>query len=216
MTKIEIWSDIVCPFCYIGKRRLEQALQQFSQKEDVEVLWYSFQLDPSAKKVDGKDIYDHLAEKYGQDREWAITVNNNLVENARNVGLEYNFDKVIPTNTFDAHRIIHLAASHGLQGEAEERFFAAYFTEGKNLSDPDTLVELAAETGLDREEARRTLQSSDYADAVRGDIEEAESLGINAVPFFVFNRKYAISGAQPTHLFLETLRKAAEEEKTEA
>lgn len=210
--KIEIWSDVVCPFCYIGKRKLENALEQFSSKDDVEILWRSFQLDPSAKRSDGKDIYDHLAEKYGQDREWAVTVNSNLVENARKVGLEYNFDKVIPANTFDAHRLIHLAASHGLQGKAEERFFAAYFTEGRNLGDPSALAELGVEIGLDGEEVKRTLESSDFADAVRGDIEEAEALGINGVPFFVFNRKYAISGAQPTHLFLETLQKVSEDE----
>ncbi len=211
--KIEIWSDVVWPFCYIGKRRLEAALDQFQGKDDVEILWHSFQLDPSAKREEGKDIYDHLAEKYGQDREWAVSVNKNLVENASKMGLEYNFDKVIPTNTFDAHRLIHLASANGLQAEAEERYFAAYFTEGKDLSDHDTLVGLAAEVGLDGDEARRTLESSDYADAVKGDIEEAESLGINAVPFFVFNRRYAISGAQPTHLFLETLQKVAEEQK---
>lgn len=214
--KIEIWSDVVCPFCYIGKRRLGNALEQFSPKNDVEILWHSFQLDPSAKREEGKDIYDHLAEKYGQDREWALNVNSNLVENARKVGLDYHFEKVIPTNTFDAHRMIHLAATHGLQEKAEERFFAAYFTEGKDLGDAETLIDLATEVGLDRDEARRTVGSSDYADAVRGDIQEAESLGINAVPFFVFNRKYAISGAQPTHLFLETLQKVAEEEKAEA
>lgn len=211
--KIEIWSDVVCPFCYMGKRRLEMAMEQFPGKDEIEILWHSFQLDPSAKREEGKDIYDHLAEKYGQDREWAVSVNKNLVENASTVGLEYNFDKVIPTNTFDVHRLIHLAAANGLHAEAEERYFAAYFTEGKDLSDHDTLVGLATEVGLDREEARRTLESSDYADAVKGDIEEAEALGINAVPFFVFDRKYAISGAQPTHLFLETLQKVAEEER---
>lgn len=210
--KIEIWSDVVCPFCYMGKRRLEIALEQFPAKDEVEILWHSFQLDPSAKKEEGKDIYDHLAEKYGQDREWAVAVNANLVENAKKVGLEYNFDAVIPTNTFDAHRLIHLAAGHGLQGKAEDRFFAAYFTEGKDLGDLDTLVQLGVEIGMDDAEVRRTLESSDYSDAVRGDLEEAESLGINAVPLYVFDRKYAISGAQPTHLFLETLQKVAEEE----
>ncbi len=207
--KIEIWSDVVCPFCYIGKRKLENALEQFSPRDDVEILWHSFQLDPSAKREEGKDIYDHVAEKYGQDREWALNVNRNLVENAKKVGLDYRFERVIPANTFDAHRMIHLAATHGLQEKAEERFFAAYFTEGKDLGDPETLVELIGEIGLDRDEARRTVESTDYADAVRGDIQEAESLGINAVPFFVFDRRYAISGAQPTHLFLETLQKVS-------
>lgn len=212
MIRIEIWSDVVCPFCYMGKRRLEIALEQFSQKDNVDILWHSFQLDPSAKNEEGKDIYDHLAEKYGQDREWAKAVNANLVDNARKLGLEYNFDKVVPTNTFDAHRLIHLAAAHGLQARAEERLFSAYFTEGKDLSDLNTLVQLGTEVGLDADEVSKSIESSDYADAVSGDLQEAESFGINAVPFFVFNRKYAISGAQPTHLFLETLQKVLEEE----
>lgn len=216
MIRIEIWSDVVCPFCYMGKRRLENALEQFPAKDEVEILWHSLQLDPSAKKEEGKDIYDHLAEKYGQDREWAKAVNANLVENARKVGLEYNFDRVIPTNTFDAHRLIHFAASRGLQGEAEERLFAAYFTEGKDLSDLNALVQLGTEVGLDADEVRKSIESSDYADAVRRDIQEAESLGINAVPFFMFNRKYAISGAQPIHLFLESLQKISEEERSPA
>lgn len=210
--KIEIWSDVVCPFCYMGKRRLELAMEQFREKEDVEILWHSFQLDPGARYVDGQDIYDHLAEKYGHTREWAKGVNADLVKTAGKIGLEYKFDKVIPANTFDAHRLIHLARTQGLQAEAEERLFAAYFTEGKDLSDLATLVALGTEIGLDEDDAQRMLESSDYAEAVKGDIGEAESLGINAVPFFVFNRRYAISGAQPTHLFLETLRKVSEED----
>ncbi len=211
--KIEIWSDVVCPFCYMGKRKFELALEQFSGKEDVEVMWHSFQLDPAAKKLEGKDIHDYLAAKYGRTRDWAKEKNDEVAARAKEVGLEYNFDKAIPVNTFDAHRLIHLAAAHGLQGEAEQRLFAAYFTEGKDISDPDTLAELGAGIGLDRDEVRRTVESSDYADAVRGDIEEAGELGIHTVPFFVFNRKYAISGAQPSHLFLETLKKVSDEEE---
>ncbi len=205
--KIEIWSDVVCPFCYMGKRKLEIALGQFPHRDEVEILWHSFQLDPGAKRMEGKDIHDYLAAKCGRSREWAIEVNADVAARAGQVGLEYNFDKAIPVNTFDAQRLIHLAAGHGLQAKAEERLFAAYFTEGRDIGEIPALTEIADEIGLDTEEVRSMLESTDYADLVKGDIEEAESLGINSVPFFVFDRKYAISGAQPSHLFLETLEK---------
>lgn len=212
--EIEIWSDVVCPFCYMGKRKFEIALEQFPQKDEVKVLWHSFQLDPAAKRVQGKDIHDYLAAKYGRDREWAKERNDEVAARAKEVGLEYNFDNAIPVNTFDAHRLIHLAAAHGLQGKAEERVFAAYFTEGKDIGDFNTLVSLGVEIGLDGEETRLVLASTDYADLVKSDIEEAESLGINSVPFFVFDRKYAVSGAQPSHLFLETLHQVWEDERS--
>ena len=211
---VEIWSDVVCPFCYMGKRKFEIALEQFQQRDKVEVMWHSFQLDPAAKRLLGKDIHDYLAAKYGRDREWAEERNAEVATRAKEVGLEYNFDKAIPTNTFDAHRLIHLAAAHGLQGKAEERMFAAYFTEGKDIGDNAALAQLADEIGLDPGEVRTMLASTDYADSVKGDIEEAESLGINGVPFFVFNRKYAVSGAQPSHLFLETLQQVWEDERS--
>jgi predicted DsbA family dithiol-disulfide isomerase len=209
---VEIWSDVVCPFCYMGKRKFEIALEQFQQRDEVEVIWHSFQLDSAAKRLQGKDIHDYLAAKYGRDREWAKERNGEVAARAKEVGLEYNFDKAIPVNTFDAHRFIHLAAAHGLQGKAEERLFAAYFTEGKDISDHGALAQLGNEIGLDPGEVRTTLASTDYADSVKGDIEEAESLGINSVPFFVFNRKYAVAGAQPSHLFLETIHQVWEEE----
>ena len=212
--EIEIWSDVVCPFCYMGKRKFEIALEQFQQRDEVEVMWHSFQLDPGAKRIPGKDIHDYLAAKYGRDHEWAKERNDEVAARAKEVGLEYNFDKAIPTNTFDAHRLIHLAAAHGLQGKAEERLFAAYFTEGKDIGDNAALAQLADEIGLDPGEVRTMLASTDYADSVKGDIEEAESLGINSVPFFVFNRKYAVSGAQPSHLFLETLKQVWEDERS--
>ena len=209
--KIEIWSDVVCPFCYMGKRKFEIALAQFKHKDEVEVLWHSFQLSPEFKR-NGGDIHDYLAEKYGRTREWAKEMNANVAAAAKDVGLHYDFDRVIPTNTFNAHRLIHLAKDHDHQGKAEERLFSAYFTEGKDLGDIETLVELGTEIGLEREVVRKTLSQSDYSDAVEGDRNEAEELGIHAVPFFVFNRRYAISGAQPSHLFLETLNQIWEEE----
>lgn len=211
---VEIWSDVVCPFCYMGKRKFEIALEQFQQRDEVQVIWHSFQLDPAAKRIPGKDIHDYLAAKYGRDREWAKERNDEVAAKAKEVGLEYNFDKAIPVNTFDAHRLIHLAVAHGLQGKAEERVFAAYFTEGKDIGDFTTLVSLGVEIGLDPEEVQTMLASTDYADSVKSDIEEAESLGINGVPFFVFDRKYAVSGAQPSHLFLETLHQVWEDERS--
>jgi predicted DsbA family dithiol-disulfide isomerase len=211
--KVEIWSDVVCPFCYMGKQKFEIALEQFEHKDEVEVLWHSFQLNPEFKAGTAGDIHDYLAAKYGRTREWAKEMNDSVAAMAQEVGLHYDFDKAVPVNTFDTHRLIHLAGEHGLQAMAEERFFAAYFTEGKNLSDPGTLVELGTDIGLDAMVVRRTLKSSYYADAVRGDMEEADELGIHAVPFFVIDRKYAISGVQPSHLFLETLEKVWEEER---
>jgi predicted DsbA family dithiol-disulfide isomerase len=208
--KIEIWSDVVCPFCYMGKRKFEIALGQFAHRDSIEVLWHSFQLNPEFKEING-DIHDYLAEKYGRTREWAKEMNATVAAAAKEVGLHYDFDNAIPVNTFDAHRLIHLAKDHGLQGEAEERLFSAYFTEGKNLGDHKTLVDLAADIGLDREEAGKVAGSSDYADAVTKDEKEAEELGIHAVPFFVFNRRYGVSGAQPSHQFLETLNRVWEE-----
>lgn len=211
--KVEIWSDVVCPFCYMGKRKFEIALGEFSHRNEVEILWHSFQLDPSSKHYPGKDIHDYLAAKYGRSREWAVEMNGNVAESAKEVGLEYNFDKAIPVNTFDSHRLIRMAADHGLQQKAEERLFAAYFTEGKNISDHDTLSQLGVEIGLDTEEVRNTLKSSGYSEEVRNDLEEAEALGIHAVPFFVFDRKFAVSGAQPSHLFLETLDRVWHDER---
>lgn len=210
--KVEIWSDVVCPFCYMGKKKFEIALAQFAHKDDVEVLWHSFQLNPEFKQIDG-DIHDYLAGKYGRSREWAMEMNASVTAAAKEVGLHYDFGRAIPVNTFDAHRLIHLAKDRGLQSEAEERLFSAYFTEGKNLGDPKTLAGLGADIGLDHGEARKVADSSEYAEAVTRDESEAQELGIHAVPFFIFNRRYAISGAQPSHIFMETLNRVWEEER---
>ncbi|HEY9165494.1 MAG TPA: DsbA family oxidoreductase [Candidatus Kryptonia bacterium] len=210
--KVEIWSDVVCPFCYMGKRKFEIALDKFEHKDGVEILWHSFQLNPEFNPGAAGDIHEYLANRYGRSREWAKEMHDDLVARAKEVGLEYKFDNIIPANTFDAHRLIHLAAKHGLQGKAEERLFAAYFTEGKDINEFETLVLLGTEIGLDPAATRKALESGEFEDEVRQDLDEAESLGITGVPFFVFNRKYAISGAQPTHLFMETLDQVWNEE----
>ena len=203
--KVEIWSDVVCPFCYIGKRRFEKALEKFEHKDEVEVVWHSFELDPEREYVPGKTIHQMLAEKKGWTLEQAKEMNDRVSRMAKEVGLTYDFDKAVPANTFNAHRIAHLAAKHKVQARMEELLFSSYFTKGLNIDSEETLAELANEAGINRQEAERVLQSDEYALAVRGDEAEAGQLGITGVPFFVFNRKYAVSGAQAEGIFLQTL-----------
>ncbi|MFD1957498.1 DsbA family oxidoreductase [Paenibacillus thailandensis] len=209
--KVEIWSDYICPFCYIGKRRFEAALARFEHKEGVEVVYKSFELDPNAPRDFGCDVHDMIAKKYGMSREQAVANHANLTGQAAQVGLEYRFDEAILTNTFDAHRLSHFSASRGKAAEMTERLLRAYFTEGKHIGDHETLADLAAEVGLDRGEALRALQDGGYAGDVRADEEEAARLGARGVPFFVIDRKYGVSGAQPPEVFLEALNKAWEE-----
>jgi len=206
--KIDIWSDIMCPFCYIGKRKLEGALKQFDHSDDVEVEWHSFQLDPNMKPQPGKSLYQYLAERKGQSLDWSVKVHQQMTQTAKAEGLEYNFDKAVIANSFDAHRLIHMAKHHGLGDAAKERILKAYFTEGKNVGDHPTLISLGAEIGLNPDEVFTMLESNEYADAVHADIDMSQELGINGVPFFVFDNKYAISGAQPTEHFLSGLTQA--------
>jgi len=208
LMKIEIWSDVACPFCYIGKRRLETALRQFAHRDATEVVWRSFQLDPEAKYVPGLSILDHLAERKGWSKQQAREATEQVSNMARGEGLEYDFDRQIPANTFDAHRLTHLAAQHGLQDAAEERLFAAYFTEGKNIGDRAVLEQLGVDIGLEAGEVRHLLAGDDYTAAVQADIVEASALRVRGVPFCVFNRQYAVSGAQASDGFLQTLEKA--------
>ncbi len=205
--KIEIWSDIACPWCYIGRRRLESALTQFEHSDQVEVIWRSYQLDPSAPREYPGTINEMLAEKKGIDPRRAEAMHAQVTALAAEEGLDYRFDQVRPGNSFDAHRLIHLAAQHGLQSEMKERLQKAYFTDGLSFSDPDTLVQLAAEVGLDADEARKVLAADSYTAEVRADIRKAQMLGISGVPFFVFDEKYAVSGAQPSTLFLTALER---------
>ncbi|GGE99047.1 DsbA family oxidoreductase [Hymenobacter cavernae] len=211
--KVEIWSDIMCPFCYIGKRKFENALKQFADRETVEVKWRSFELDPNMQAVPGQSIHEMLAERKGVSVEEGKRMNDYMGNVAAEVGLHYDFDRMIPTNTFLAHRFLHLASAHGLQDAGEERVFAAYFAEGKNVGDLATLAQLGAEIGLDAAEVTRTLETDAYTQQVRLDEYEAQQVGARGVPFFVFNDKYAVSGAQPTELFLEVLEKVRSEEK---
>ncbi len=211
MIDVEIWSDMVCPFCYIGKRNFENALSQLPRLEGVTISYRSFELDPSAAKDQKKSIYEVLAKKYGKSIEWAQEANKSVVNTAAAVGLKFNMDKVIPTNSFDAHRLSHLALKHEKQNLILEKLFAAYFTDGKDLSNHDVLIEVATSIGLPKDDVMDMLKSDAYTAEVREDEEMAHEGGISGVPFFVFNRKYAISGAQPPQAFADVFKKLATE-----
>jgi predicted DsbA family dithiol-disulfide isomerase len=202
---VEIWSDVVCPWCYVGKRRFESALAQFGHRDDVEVVWRSFELDPGAPREREGSSAEHLAGKYGMSVEQAEGTNAQMTALATSEGLEYHLDRTRGGNSFDAHRLIQRALQDGLQDAMKERLMRAYFTEGEAIGDRDTLIRLAGEVGVDGEAA---LTDQQYADAVRGDEELAMRIGIRGVPFFVLNRRYGVSGAQPPELLLQALDKA--------
>lgn len=209
---IEVWSDFICPFCYIGKRRLESALNQFEYKNEVELVFKSFELDPNSKKKFDENIHEIIAKKYNISVEQAKASNNQIVEQAKANGLNYNFDDLIPTNTFDAHRLSHYAKTEGKMNELSERILKAYFVDALNISDHKVLAALACEVGLDSDKALKVLESDKYGAEVRKDEENASRLRISGVPYFVFNNKYSVSGAQPSELFLEVLEKVKKEE----
>ncbi|MGG7034433.1 MAG: DsbA family oxidoreductase [Flavobacterium sp.] len=209
--KIQIWSDVACPFCYIGKRKLEEALEKFEHNSNVELEWKSFQLNPDTNFPSGSDPVDYLANKYGRDRAWAISMHQNVTQQAKAVGLEYHLDKSIMANTLNAHRVSHLAKKHNLGNEFEEILFKAYFTRGLNIDDKETLMQLAAEAGLPTEETEEVLNSDAFKANVKQDIAEAQAIGVTGVPFFVFDNKYAVSGAQSPEIFLQTLQKTYQE-----
>lgn len=211
--KVEIWSDVMCPFCYIGKRRFENALQQLLFRDEIVVVWKSFQLDPDMQHEPGKSIHQYLAERKGFSVEKAKELNDQVTGMAAAEGLKYDFDKAVVANSFDAHRFSHLAAKHGKGDAAEESLFKAYFSEGRNIADHDTLVQLGIDIGLDGAEVKQVLESNAYALEVQQDITEATTLGIRGVPFFVIDRKYAVSGAQATDAFLQALNKSFTEWK---
>ena len=210
--KIEVWSDYVCPFCYIGKRLLEQSLEKTGYKEQAEVVFKAYELDPTAPKVSTESIAEMLARKYGTTVEAAKQMNQQVGERAKEVGLNYNFDAMKPANTFDAHRLAKFAETHGKEAELSELLLHSYFIDGKELGRHEVLLELTDSVGLDRAEAEKVLKSDQYADEVRKDVNEAMQIGVRGVPFFVLNDKYAISGAQPAEVFENALRQVAEEE----
>lgn len=206
--KVEIWSDVVCPWCAIGKRRFETALARFAHRDEVEVRWRSFELDPTAPREREGDLAEHLASKYGVSREQADGMHRQMTETAAVEGLDFHFEHARTGNTLDAHRLIHLGAEHGIQDAVKERLFQAYLTEGERIGDPETLVRLGAQAGLDEAEARAVLASDRFTDDVRADERQAQAFGISGVPFFVIDRKYGVSGAQPAEALLQALETA--------
>ncbi|MGO1292195.1 DsbA family oxidoreductase [Brevibacterium linens] len=206
--KIEIWSDIACPWCYIGKRRFEDALGTFAHKDDVDVQWRSFQLDPSLPDhFDGTET-EYLSQMKGMPAAQVRQMFDHVTQQAAAVGLNYDFDSIVVANSFTAHRFLHFAKTHGLMSQAKEALLSGHFEKGRDIGDIDYLAEVGREIGLDSDEVRRVLATDEYSEEVRSDISEARSLGANGVPFFVIDRKYGISGAQPADIFTQALETA--------
>jgi predicted DsbA family dithiol-disulfide isomerase len=203
---VEVWSDLVCPWCYLGKRRLEQALERFPHRDAVDIVWRSFELEPDASTT-AESRADLLVTRYGMTPEAAAERDAQMTALAAEAGLEYRPDLLLLGNTFDAHRVLHAARAAGIQAAVNERLLRGYFTEGRALTDTDTLVELAAEAGLDAAATRAALADGSFAADVRADEREAQELGITGVPFFVLQRRYAVSGAQPADLMLQALER---------
>ena len=208
--KIEIWSDVACPWCYIGKRRFERALATFDGADDVEITWRSYQLDPTIPKGVRKDHDESLAAKLRVSADEVRVMNQRVTAMAAEEGLEYHFERYVTVNTLDAHRMSHMARAYGLGPEMHERLFRGQFVDGEILDDPDTLVRLAAEVGVPEDAARQVVETDAYATDVADDIREARMLGVNGVPFFVIDRTFGISGAQPTEFFRHALDQARE------
>jgi predicted DsbA family dithiol-disulfide isomerase len=215
--KIEVWSDFVCPFCYIGKRRLEEAISQFEHKDQVEVEFKAFELDPNSPIEPTMMIHESLAKKYGMSVEEAKRANENMAKQAASVGLDFRFDEMMPSNTFDAHRLAKYAKTVGKEKELTEKLLYAYFTENKQLAKKDVLVEVAESVGIDSTETLNVLDDKTlFANDVRIDETIAQQYKITGVPFFVVNNKYGISGAQPLETFKDALEKVWEEENVKS
>lgn len=210
MMKVEIWSDVVCPYCYIGKREFEKALAEFPHKDQVEVEWKSFELDRDAPVRSPDDMYERLAKKYGRTRDEAKEMVAGVVERARTVGLEYDMDKAVMGSSFDAHRLIQFAKAKGKGDDAEERLFKAHFVLGEHIGDRAVLKMIGEQIGLDGAAVEEMLASDAFTEAVRKDEYEAQQIGVSGVPFFVIDGKYAVNGAQPSEHFLGALQQAWE------
>ncbi len=208
--RIDIWSDIVCPYCSLGKVRFEKALAAFPHRDEVEVVWHSFELDRHAEPVAQESLPEMIASKYGVSHEQAVAQHESLAAAAAEEGLTFAWQEAKPGNTHDAHRLTHLATDRGLQAEAVERLMRAYFSQGEAIGDRDTLVRLGTEIGLPEDEVRAMLESDDYGNHVRSDQATAKMIGIEGVPFFVLDRKFGVSGAQPVEVFSQALTQAWE------
>lgn len=209
--KIEIWSDVACPWCYIGKRRFETALSEFAHRDSVEIHWRSYQLDPSIPEhYDGTEL-DYLSKRKGMDPAQVSQMFDHVALQGKSEGLNYRFEDVVVANSFTAHRLIHLAAAHGKQDEAKERLLSGHFEHGKDIGSQEYLTLLGSDLGLPEADVAELFSTDKYAEDVRGDIAEARMLGVTGVPFFVIDRKYGLSGAQPAEVFTQALAQAWQE-----
>jgi predicted DsbA family dithiol-disulfide isomerase len=206
--RVDIWSDVICPWCYLGKRRFESALSAFGHAPEVEIRWRSFELDPHAPAVREGDPAARLASKYGLSVEQARAAQDRLTALAAAEGLEYRLDRTRPGNTFDAHRLIHLAGERRIQDQVKERLLAAYLCDGQPIGDPDALLSVATSAGLDAVEVKELLAGDGYADEVRADEREAREREITGVPFFLIDGVFGIPGAQESDTMLTILRRA--------
>lgn len=208
--KVEIWSDIACPFCYIGKKNYEKALEKFDDASNIEIEWYSFQLDPTIPEEGNEDLsmMAYLEQRKGMPASQIKEMFGNISQMGENVGIEFNFDKAVIANTLHAHRLLQLAKTKGISNEAEEALFKAYFTDGVDIGSFQELKKIGIAIGLQESELDEVLHGDKFLYEVNQDIREASNIGVQGVPFFVFNRKYGVSGAQPVEAFLETMNKA--------
>lgn len=206
--KVDIWSDVRCPFCYIGKHKFEAALEQFAHKDQIAVEWHSFELDPAMETDTTVDANSYLAERKGVSKERAMQMHQHVQQSADSVGLHFAFDKMVMANSFNAHRLIQLSKLKGCANELEEALFKAQFEEGKNIDDIEVLKSIGKTAGLDEQDIDHVLESDAYTNEVRADEAIAQKIGINGVPFFVLDNKYGVSGAQPQEVFLSALQQA--------
>lgn len=208
--EVKIWSDVRCPFCYIGKRKFETALAAFAHKDEVKITWKSFELDPDLQTVADTNIYEYFSKAKGIPQEQAVDMFNNVTQVAAEVGLDFKLDQSVVANSFKAHRVIQLAKTLNLGDEIEEALFRIHFMEGKNIDDEQVLTETAKNIGISASAVQSLFNGDDFDAEVRIDQLEAQGIGIRGVPFFVFDDKYAVSGAQAPEIFLQTLEKAHE------
>ena len=212
--KVKIWSDIRCPFCYIGKRKFEKALEQFEFRDELELNWKSYELDPTLKTDPEKNLYDYFSEIKGVSREQAVQMNEQVTGIAREIGLEFNMDHAKVANSYRAHKLIQYAKKKGFANEMEEALFKAYFTDSNNIDDENVLNEIGGSLGISQEEMSKIFDSTELDEAVKQDQMEARAIGVRGVPFFVFDDRYAVSGAQSPETFLQVLNQVMQERKT--
>ena len=213
--RIDVWSDILCPFCHLGRRHLQLALEQFEHGDEVGVVWHSFQLDRTAPAVDDTPAVDRVAQKYGVPREQMVAQHERMAADAAAVGLDFQWESLRGGNSYDAHRLIHLARALGREDEVTERVMRAWYTEGESIGDPETLVRLGVEAGLDEATVRDLLAGDDHGIDVRTDLALANQIGITSVPTFVLDQKFGVSGAQPVEVMLNAVRQVWDLQGTE-